>query len=230
MENKEYPTPVFQERIESIKNDFKNLCNDTLQLHKKASSLILDFNEEIADSISMESKKIDIRAYELERNCIRFIAMIQPLAGDLMFIESSIRVISHVKRIAYLCNNIAESAAVINGVELKGDIIENLEYMSDYVQIILNKGFMAYCSQDMDVAGELATDDDKIDDMFDIVLSKATKLLTGKTENALEIVNIIFIARYLERIADRVVDIGERIVFINTQKRPHIEELKKEEQ
>ncbi len=228
MENKEYPTHVFQERIETIKNDFKNLCNDALKLHQKAISLILNFDEKVADSIEEESKKIDIRAYDLERNCIKFIATIHPLAGDLMFIESSIRVISHVKRIAYLCKNIAESAAVIDGFEVNSDIIENLEHMANYVQVILNKGFVAYCSQDMGVAGELACDDDKIDDIFDIILSKATKLLTGKTENALEIVNIIFIARYLERIADRVVDIGERIVFIHTQKRPHIEELKKE--
>ena len=156
--------------------------------------------------------------------------MEQPLATDLMYIESSIRVISHVKRIAYLCRNIAESAATIEGMKVSNKIMRDLEYMADYVQIMLTRGFGSFCNQDMNVARELASDDDKVDDLFDIILSHTTELLTEKTQDALEIVNIIFIARYLERIADRVVNIGERVIFINTHKRPRIEKLKKEEQ
>ena len=83
-------------------------------------------------------------------------------------------------------------------------------------------------SSDISVARELASDDDKVDDLFDIILSHTTELLTEKTQNALEIVNIIFIARYLERIADRVVNIGERVKFSSILiKDLYIEELKK---
>ena len=226
MEN-EYPTYVFEERMESIKKNLRNYCNDTLELHRKATSLLSNFDDEIAKDIVEESQKLDIYGHDIERSCIRFIAMEQPLATDLMYIESSIRVISHVKRIAYLCKNIAESANTIEGVEVPEKLMGDLEYMADYVQIMLNRGFGAFCNQDVNVARELAIDDDKVDDLFDTILSKTTDILTEKTDNALEIINIIFIARYLERIADRVVNIGERVVFINTHKRPHIEELKK---
>ena len=226
MEN-EYPTYVFEERMESIKKNLRNYCNDTLELHRKATSLLSNFDDEIAKDIVEESQKLDIYGHDIERSCIRFIAMEQPLASNLMYIESSIRVISHVKRIAYLCKNIAESAATIEGIEVQNNVIGDLEYMADYVQIMLNRGFGSFCNQDVSVARELASDDDKVDDIFDTILSKTTDILTEKTDNVLEIINIIFIARYLERIADRVVNIGERVVFINTHKRPHIEELKK---
>lgn len=230
MENREYPTYVFEERMESIKKNLRNYCNDTLDLHRKSTSLLFNFDEEIAADIVEKAKELDVCGHEIERSCIRFIAMEQPLATDLMYIESSIRVISHVKRIAYLCRNIAESAATIEGIKVSNKIRGDLEYMADYVQIMLTRGFGSFCNQDISVARELAGDDDKVDDLFDIILSHTTELLTEKTQNALEIVNIIFIARYLERIADRVVNIGERVIFINTHKRPHIEELKKEEQ
>lgn len=229
MESNEYPTYVFEERMESIKKNLKDYCNETLTLHRKATSLLIDFDEKKAARVIEKAKELDICGHEIERSCIRFIAMEQPLATDLMYIESSIRVISHVKRIAYLCRNIANSAATIDGIEIPNDIIGDLSYMADYVQIMLTRGFGAFCNQDVGVARELASDDDKVDDIFDAILSKTTEILTGKTEYALEIVNIIFIARYLERIADRVVNIGERVVFINTHKRPHIEELKKED-
>ena len=228
MDNNEYPTFIFEERMESIKKYLKDYCNETLELHRKTSSLLVNFDDKKASEIIEKSKELDVFGYEIERSCIRFIAMEQPLASDLMYIESSIRVISHVKRIAYLCKNIAESAATIEGIEVQNNVIGDLEYMADYVQIMLNRGFGSFCNQDVSVARELAIDDDKVDDIFDTILSKTTDILTEKTDNALEIVNIIFIARYLERIADRVVNIGERVIFINTHKRPHIEELKKE--
>lgn len=228
MDNNEYPTFIFEERMESIKKYLKDYCNETLELHRKASSLLVNFDDKKANEVIEKSKELDVFGYEIERSCIRFIAMEQPLASDLMYIESSIRVISHVKRIAYLCKNIAQSAATIEGIEVQNNVIGDLEYMADYVQIMLNRGFGSFCNQDVSVARELASDDDKVDDIFDTILAKTTDILTEKTDNALEIVNIIFIARYLERIADRVVNIGERVIFINTHKRPHIEELKKE--
>lgn len=143
-----------------------------------------------------KAKELDVCGYEIERSCIRFIAMEQPLATDLMYEMASIRVIS-VKRIAYLCQNIAESAA-IEGIKVSNKIMGDLEYMADYVQIMLTRGFGSFCNQDIGIARELAGDDDKVDDLFDIILSHTTELLTEKTE-CIEIVNIIFIARYLEK-------------------------------
>lgn len=90
MENKEYPTYVFEERMESIKKNLRNYCNDTLDLHRKSTSLLFNFDEEIAADIVEKAKKLDVCGYEIERSCIRFIAMEQPLATDLMYIESSI--------------------------------------------------------------------------------------------------------------------------------------------
>lgn len=139
MENKEYPTYVFEERMESIKKNLRNYCNDTLDLHRKATSLLSNFDEEKAAEVVEKAKELDICGHEIERSCIRFIAMEQPLATDLMYIESSIRVISHVKRIAYLCRNIAESAATIEGMKVSNKIMGDLEYMADYVQIMLTR-------------------------------------------------------------------------------------------
>ena len=181
MENKEYPTYVFEERMESIKKNLRNYCNDTLELHRKATSLLSNFDEEKAAEVVEKAKEFKISAVmKLKGVVLDFIAMEQPLATDLMYIESSIRVISHVKRIAYLCRNIAESAATIEGMKVSNKIMGDLEYMADYVQIMLTRGFGSFCNQDMDVARELASDDDKVDDLFDIILSHTTELLTEK--------------------------------------------------
>ena len=133
MESNEYPTYVFEERMESIKKNLKDYCNETLTLHRKATSLLIDFDEKKAAKVIEKAKELDICGHEIERSCIRFIAMEQPLASNLMYIESSICVIYHVKRITYLCKNIVESAATIEGIEVQNNVIGDLEYMADYI-------------------------------------------------------------------------------------------------
>ena len=171
---------------------------------------------------------MDIYGYEIERSCIRFIAVEQPLASDLLYVESSIRVMSHIKRIAYLCRNIAEACNEIKDIKISEQLRSDVQFMIDYVQIMLTKGFSSFINQDISRAKELAIDDDKVDDLFDSILRQITQLVAQKTDFALGIINLLFLTRYLERIGDRVVQIGDRVVFINTNRRPRIEQLKEE--
>lgn len=99
--------------------------------------------------------------------------------------------------------------------------------MVDYVQIMISKGFKSFLNQDIVVARELNDDDDDVDD-FDIILKQTTNLVAEKTDYTLGIINLLFIARYLERMADRVVSMGSRIIFIKTHERSEIEDLKDE--
>lgn len=228
MSAKKVPSLVFQERIKLIKNEFKELCNNTLDITRKSLCLIENYDEKVVEEIQEKNKEIAVLGYELERKCIRFIAVEQPLASDLMYIESSIRVISHVKRISHLSLNIAESSKELVGIEVPTKVLDDLQYMADYVQIMLSKGVRSFLNQDIVMAKELSDDDNKVDDLFDIILKQTTDLVAEKTDYALGIINLLFIARYLERIADRVVSMGSRIIFIKTHERPEIENLKDE--
>lgn len=229
MPNKKYPTIVFKERIKTIRKELEDYCNDTADLHRKSIGLIENYNEKIANEVIEKSKQLAVTGYEIERNCIRFIAVEQPLASDLMYIESSIRIISHVKRISHLCSNIAESSNLIKEIKEPKELLSDLQYMADYVQIMLTKGFRSFINQDIHVAKELFNDDDKVDELFDSILNQVTEIFAKKQDNALGYIYILFLSRYLERIADRVVNIGDRVIFINTHKRPNIEQLKEEE-
>lgn len=228
MQYKKYPSALFRDRIKSIKDEVEELFEIILEYNRKAIILIENFDKDIADDIIEKSKEVDVLGYELERKCIKFIAVEQPLASDLMFIESTIRIISHVKRIAYLSANIAESAELIQDIDIPENLLHDLQYMADYVQIMLSKGNSTYLNQDLKMADELRNDDIKVDDLFDSILKQTTDLLAQKTDHALGIIHIIFIARSLERIADRVVSIGTRTIFIQTNQRPDIENIKED--
>ena len=228
MPNKKYPSVVFKERIKSIREELENYCNETVDLYRKATSLFEKYDQKKADEVIERSKEMDIYGYEIERSCIRFIAVEQPLATDLLYVESSIRVMSHIKRIASLCRNMAEASNEIKDITVPEQLQSDVQFMIDYVQIMLTKGFRAFVNQDITIARELSNDDDKVDDLFDSILKQITQLIAKKEDFALGVINLLFLTRYLERIGDRVVQIGDRIVFINTNRRPRIEQLKEE--
>ncbi|MDR3062849.1 MAG: phosphate signaling complex protein PhoU [Methanobrevibacter sp.] len=218
--NKEYPRISFKNRINSVKDEAEKLGQMVIESHRKAITLLTKYDENVAKEVIAKSKEIDESGFDLERKCIKFIAVEQPVAGDLMFIESTIRINNHLKRIGYLAANIAELSVLIKDVPIPDKLLEDLQFMADYVQMMLSKGIYVFLDQNIDMAKELKYDDDKVDDLFDSILEQVTSLMFEDKENLNQTINIIFIARFLERIADRAVDIGSRTIFMLTFKKP----------
>lgn len=217
---KEYPRISFKNRINNVKDEAEKIGQMVIESHRMAITLLTEYDEKVAEEVVAKSKEIDEAGFDLERRCIRFIAVEQPVAGDLMFIESTIRINSHLKRIAYLAANIADLSILIKDVPVPDKLMEDLQYMADYVQMMLSKGVYAFLDQNLDMARELREDDDKVDDLFDSILQQVTDVMFEDKETITQTINIIFIARFLERIGDRAVDIGRRTIFMMTFKKP----------
>ena len=94
--------------------------------------------------------------------------------------------------------------------------LEDLKHMSDFVQMMLSKGIYAFLDQNMDMARELRHDDDKVDDLFDQTLEHVTASMFRDKEAISYLVNLLFIARFLERVGDRAVSIADRTIFMIT--------------
>ncbi|MCL2115318.1 MAG: phosphate signaling complex protein PhoU [Methanobrevibacter sp.] len=218
--DRDYPRISFRNRINSVKDEAEKIGQMVIESHRKAITLLSKYDEKIAKEVKSAGKEIDEATFDLERMCIRFLAAEQPLAGDLMFIESTIRVSSHIKRISILAANIAEVSALIKEVNIPDKLKEDLQYMADYVQMMLSKGIYAFLDQNVDMAKELRSDDDKVDDLFDTILEQVTDCMFKDKETINQIINLVFIARFLERIGDRAVEIGQRTIFMLTLKKP----------
>jgi len=218
--DREYPRISFKNRINNVKDEAEKIGQMAIESHRKAITLVNKYDEKIAKEVILAGKDIDEATFDLERMCIRFLATEQPVAGDLMFIESTIRISAHIKRIANLATNIAKTSTLIKDVEIPDKLREDLQYMADYVQMMLSKGIYTFLNQNVDMAKELRRDDDKVDDLFDIILEQVTDVMFEDKEAINQVINFIFIARFLERIADRAVNIGQRTIFMLTFKKP----------
>lgn len=218
--DKRYPRILFRKRLKDLRKEMEDIGQRTIQAHKTAVDVFLEYDAELAKKVVADSKEIDGMVFELERRCISIIAAEQPVARDLRFIEACIKVGSHLKRIAYLAANITDAAEKLKDEEIPKKPSEDLKHMADFVQMMLSKGIYAFLDQNMDMSKELRHDDDKVDDLFDQALEHITGSMFDDKDAISYLINLLFVARFLERIADRAVSIGDRTIFMITCEKP----------
>lgn len=224
-----YPRIRFQKRLDELKKEVDKMGQATLQAYRDAFSTFIDYDAELVKNVMETNKEVHAMGYQIEHDAMGIIAAEQPVAGDLRFIETSIKVSSHLKRICGLASNIAEVARHVKDEEIPEKPMFDLQRMADIVDGMVSKSLAAFLAKNMNVARELHRDDDKVDDLFDHALKDITKSMFQDKESISYLIYILFLARFLERIADRAENIGDRTIFMITcEKQPLIGEKKQE--
>lgn len=215
-----HPRILFRKRLNELRADVEQMGKETLSAYRDSIKVLLKYDEEKIKWVVETADKIDEMNYNLEHKTLSVIASEQPVAGDLRFIETCIKVGGHLKRIGYLASNITEVAKKIKDEEVPEKPMDDIIHMADIVENMVSKSLAAFLGQNMDIARELRRDDDKVDDLFDRALKDITKSMFDDQETISYLVYLLFLARILERIADRAENIGDRTIFMITCKKP----------
>jgi len=218
MEGK-YPRILFRKKLRDLKKDMEKMGKLTLEAQKDAFESFNNYDEKLEKNVLEAGKRIDRMAFDLERKCLSIIAAEQPVAGDLRFIEACIKIISHFKRIKGLSVNIVEIARNLKDENLPNEVVNEIIHMADIVIMMSSKALYSFLDQNIESAGELWHDDDKVDELFDQALSDITDSIVQETKDISHLLNLLFMIRFLERIADRDVSIGRRTIFMMTCER-----------
>jgi len=113
-----YPRIRFQKRLDELKKDVDEMGQATIKSYQDAVSSFVNYDKELVKKVIQANKDIHLMNYDLEHKAMSVIASEQPVAGDLRFIEASLKVGSHLKRIAGLAANITEVARHIKNEEI----------------------------------------------------------------------------------------------------------------
>lgn len=217
---KKYPRVLFRKRLNDLSKDVEKIGDATINVYKDSVKTLFNYDDKLAQRVLSESKKIDEMNYHLEQNAMRVIAAEQPVARDLRFIEACIKVGSHLKRTGYLASNIVEVACHIKDEEIPPEPMNDIREMSKIVEKMIEMSLEAFLKQDMDISRKLHHEDDKVDDLFDKALKDISRSMFKEKDAISSLVYILFVARFLERIADRAETIGDRTIFMITCEKP----------
>ena len=189
---------------------------------EKTIIALKDMNEDMAKDIVARDDEIDNVEAKIEKHCLSLFALQQPLAGDLRIIGSSLKMITDMERIADHSADIAEITARLapfKPVKINPRIFK----MAEMARSMVGRGIDAFINQDVESAGEVCGDDDAVDDMFNEIILDLVNQIKTTPDLAEQAIDIMFIVKYLERMADHATNISEWVVYNQTGKHKHMQ-------
>ncbi|MCG7311865.1 phosphate signaling complex protein PhoU [Priestia flexa] len=189
----------------------------------KAIEALQTQNVDLALEIIDGDTEIDQLEEEINDLAILLLAKQQPVATDLRRVIVAIKIASDVERMADFAVNIAKSAIRI-GTE---DLIKPLEHVKKMHAIsieMLSLSLKAYHEEDLTLAKKVAEMDDEVDELYGITIKELLNLAKEKQEAMNQITQLLFIARYLERMADHTTNVAESVFYLVKGKRYDLNE------
>ena len=157
--------------------------------------------------------EIDESEVEVEEECLKLLALYQPVAKDLRFIIAVVKINSELERIGDLAANVAERAEQL-AAEYPVPVPRSLPVISDRVRSILEGVLDALVQQDAVQARKLLAADDEVDELYRQLLEELKDELRADLDHLDAIVLLFSVARYMERLADHANNIAEDVLYM----------------
>lgn len=180
---------------------------------KKSVEALVTRDSELAVQVIKEDHKINAYDVDIDEECIRLLALKQPMGKDLRFITTAMKITTDLERIADNAVNIAERAIELNEEpQLKRYV--DIPRMSRITQRMVIDTINAFINEDKLLAKDVIMRDDEIDDLNEVIWQELMKVMTSDPSTISRAVKITYISKYLERIGDHATNIAETVVYM----------------
>ena len=176
----------------------------------RVTKALVEGNLEQAKKVMAADEEIDQMEKDIERLCLKLLLQQQPVARDLRQISAALKMITDMERIGDQTADIAE-IIISAGMSEAGDV-KKIEEMSAGVARMVNDSVTAYVERDLELARKVMEADDNIDRLFDDIRGSIINLIAEGNRGE-QGVDMIMIAKYLERIGDHATNIAEWVEF-----------------
>ena len=175
----------------------------------------------LAKQIIADDEKINHKRFDIEEKCIQLIATQQPMASDLRIIVSALNIITELERIGDYAEGNAKITIMIGDEPPLKPLID-IPRMAEKTVDMLNRSLTAFIDHDAEAARKISAEDDFIDNLYDQVFRELLTFMAQDPKTITRATRLIWVTHNLERSADRVTNICERIVFLVTGKMQEI--------
>ncbi len=184
------------------------LCEDAISASVKA---LLDGDETLTEKVFAADAEIDQKERDIEAICMKLLLQQQPVAGDLRVISSALKMISDMERIGDQASDIAEITKFVKNSDIKSKV--HIKDMATAAIKMVTDSVESFVKKDIELASAVMKYDDKVDNLFDCVKDELVRLIAADSENGEYCIDLLMIAKYLERIGDHAVNIAEWVEY-----------------
>lgn len=208
---------VFHNALKGLEDEVLRMGEMVMEAIKKADKALGSRDLKQSKEVVDDDVIINNKRYEIEEKCLLLIATQQPMAVDLRVIAGILHIITDLERIADHAEGTANISLMIGDSPLVKPLLD-IPKMADKSLSMLSRCLEAFQERDIKAAREICDEDDVVDDLYDKVYKDLILLMIEKPDTIKEATYLMWAAHNLERTADRVTNIAERVVFMVTGK------------
>lgn len=204
---------TFHEQLDELYIELLRMANLTVEVIEKTRVAFANLDGEMAGEIIAGDDEVDSYIIKIEEGGIGLLALQAPVAIDLRMIITIMRLAQHLERVGDLCVNISKAIKNLQGYTMSPWIKDNMDEMFQRSSKMMVRAFESFKQRDPDMARELTKMDDPVDRINRSFLTSINK---DSEEEVELVIRVVMVARFLERIADHAVDIGESVTYMVT--------------
>jgi phosphate transport system protein len=212
---------TFHKRLREIQDDVLIMGSMVEKAISRSIEALKSRDLNMAHQIVADDIKINEKRFGIEEKCLQLIATQQPMASDLRIIISVLNIITDLERIGDHAEGTAKIVLMIGDEPPLKPLID-LPRMAEKTGDMLRRSLDAFVKRDADAARQIAAEDTEIDNLYDQVFRELLTFMAEDPRTITRATRLIWVGHNLERSADRVTNICERVVYVVTGKMEEI--------
>jgi phosphate transport system protein len=213
MSEREHTSKQFEQQLRALKDKLLLMSHHAEKMIADAIRALVERRPSLAEEVIKSDDEMDQLELDIDNQCYQILALEQPVARDLRFIATALKIVRDIERIGDIAVNIAERAnELIQEPEMKRLI--DLPIMAEAAQRILKDSLDAFVNSDVELAEKVIRDDTFIDDCYEQIFRELLTYMMEDTKYISRALKVIFIAKHLERVGDHSANIAEMVIFL----------------
>ena len=215
----------FDEELKLLKERLLRMAARAEEAIARSIKSLVNREPPLAEKVIEQDPLIDTLEIEIDEQCLKLLALRQPIAVDLRFITSAMKINSQLERIGDQAVNIAERALELVKEPLLKPLID-IPRLATLAQRMVKDSLDAFVNKDAALARSVCESDDEVDNLNDQIFRELLTYMMQDTSTINRAVHLVLIGRHLERIADHATNITEDVIYFVKGKtiKHHIEE------
>lgn len=208
---------AYHRALKDVQDELKRMADMVDTAIGKSMAALEKRDIEESKRVVHEDLEINRIRFDIEEKCINLLATQQPMAVDLRMLAAIINVITDLERIGDHAEGIAKISVSIGDKPLVKPLVA-LPQMADKGRDMLERCMKAFWDRDVETAKRICDEDDEVDALYDSSYRELIHIMVKDPDKITDATFFIWAAHNLERIADRVTNIAERVVYMVTGK------------
>jgi len=203
----------FDQELNILKEDLLKMASLAEEAIAKSIKALVERDSTLAQEVIDRDREINLLEIEINNQCLKLLALKQPMAIDLRFITSAMKIISHLERIADQAVNISQRTLELIKQPLLKPLID-IPRMAKLAQEMVITSIDSLVNKDSLLAKRIGGRDNLVDDLNDQIFRELLTYMIEDPRTIKRAIELILVGRHLERIADLATNISEEVVYI----------------